>query len=84
MNGQKTNGMAITGLVMGILTLTLGLCCGGPIFAVLGIIFSAVGISQINRNPTLYAGKGMAVTGLVLSIVGLATMPIRYLGCVCK
>jgi len=73
---QKTNGMAVTGLVMGILTLTCGLCCGGPLFAVLGIIFSAVGLSQINKNPALYSGKGMAITGLVLSIVGLVATTI--------
>ena len=67
----KTNGMAITGLVMGILTWTFGLCCGGPVFAVLGIIFSAVGISQINKSTGKSTGKGMAVAGLILSIVGL-------------
>jgi len=65
----KTNGMAITGLVMGILSLIQ--CCSF-IFGTLGIIFSSVGISQINRRPSELTGKGMAVAGLVMSIVGLS------------
>jgi hypothetical protein len=72
MNGQmispqKTSGMAVTGLVMGILSL---FCCG-PLFGLLGIIFSAIGISQVNKNPTQFTGKGMAVAGLVMSIIGV-------------
>jgi hypothetical protein len=62
----KNNGMAIAGLICGI----LGLLCCGPIFATLGLIFSCVGISQINRNPQQYSGKGLAWAGIILSLLG--------------
>ena len=64
----QTNGMAVASMVMGILSL---LCiypiCGLP-FNILGIIFGGVGIGQIKKNPLLQ-GKGMAVAGLVMSIL---------------
>ena len=66
-----SSGIAVAGLVMGILTCTFGMCCGGPLFAILGIIFSSVGISKINKSAGRLGGKGMAVAGLILSVVGL-------------
>jgi hypothetical protein len=69
---RKTNSLAITGLVMGILSIVPGFLCGVPIFALLGVIFSGVAMSQINRQPLEQEGKGMAVAGLVVSLVGLA------------
>ncbi len=71
--GQQTNGMATTGMIMGILSVTVGwFCCGfGPLFSILGLIFSCIGLSQINRNPERYNGKAMAITGLILSALGL-------------
>ena len=67
----KTNGMAVTGLVMGIVGMTIGWLCCGPLFSILGIVFSSIGLSQINRDPARQAGKGIAVCGLVFSILGL-------------
>ena len=67
----KTNGMAITGLVMGTIGVTIGWMCCGPLFSILGIVFSSVGLSQINRDPARQTGKGIAVCGLVLSILGI-------------
>ncbi len=69
-----TNGMSIAGLVMGILGLS---CCGfGPVFSALGIVFSAIGLNQINTFPHWYKGRGLAIAGLILSILGLATFLI--------
>jgi len=68
----RTSGMAVTALVMGIVTMTLGWCCWiGFITGPLGIVFSIVSIGQVKRNPKLMRGKGMAITGLILSGVGL-------------
>jgi Domain of unknown function (DUF4190)/GYF domain 2 len=68
----RTNPMALTGMIMGILSITVGwACCSGPIFSTLGIVFSGIGLSQIKKNPTVETGRGMAITGLVLSILGL-------------
>ena len=69
---SMNNGFAITGLVLGIFSLTIGLCCcSGMPFSFLGLVFSIIGLSQINREPQRYGGKGIAIAGLVLSILSL-------------
>lgn len=75
-----TNSMAVAGLVFGLLGVTGGWLCCGPLFSIFGIAFSSVGLSRINRNPTQETGKGIAVAGLVLSILGLiATLALGVL-----
>ena len=63
------NGLAVAGLVLGILGLVF---CFVPFFgwvlAILGIIFGAVGISKANK---VGRGKGMAIAGLVCGALGL-------------
>ena len=66
-----TNSMAVAGLVMGILSMTVGLVCCGLLFNILGIIFSSVALSQIKRSPAQQAGRNLAIIGLVLSLLGL-------------
>ena len=70
-SAPTTNSMAVAGLVFGLLGLTGGWFCCGPLFSVLGIAFSSVGLSQIKHNPSRETGRGIAVTGLALSILGL-------------
>jgi hypothetical protein len=68
---QKTNGMAVTGMVVGILSLVLfWASLLGLLLAVLGIIFSSVGMSQCTK--TGQQGKGMAIAGLVCSLIATA------------
>ena len=67
----ETNGMAVAGLVMGILSMTVGLVCCGLVFNVLGIIFSSVALSQIKKGPVQQTGRNLAIVGLVLSLLGL-------------
>jgi uncharacterized membrane protein YvbJ len=63
--GERTSGMAIAALIMGI----LGFLFFG-LLSILAIIFGAIGISQTNKDPYL-KGKGMATAGLVLGIIGI-------------
>jgi len=65
---SKTNGYAIAGLILGLLSCTCP--CAGCLVAVLGIIFSCIALSQISSSPA-QEGKGMAIAGLVLSVCGL-------------
>jgi hypothetical protein len=65
----KTNSFATAGLIFGILSLTC--CCGGCLFNLLGLVFSLIGLSQINRHPELYEGRGRAIAGLILSAASL-------------
>lgn len=64
----KTNSFAQAGLIFGILSVTC--CCGFP-FGLLGLVFSIIGLSQINANPELHAGRALAITGLILSGLSL-------------
>ena len=45
-------------------------CCGCP-FNIFGLVFSLIGLSQINRHPELYEGRGLAIAGLILSAASL-------------
>ena len=69
---SRTNPMALTSMVMGILSITCGLCCcyGMP-FNLLGIIFSLVALSQIRGNPQAEQGRPLAIAGLVLSVLSI-------------
>ena len=65
---RKTNSYATAGLNFGLLAF---LCCCKVLFGTLGIIFSLIGLSQINQQPQLYEGRGIAIAGLVLSILSI-------------
>jgi hypothetical protein len=69
---RKNNAFAVTGLIFGLVSLTCGLCCcyGLP-FNLLGIVFSLIGLTQIKRQPDAYSGQGLAIAGLICSIVSL-------------
>jgi len=65
----KTNGMAVTALVLGIISLiTFWAIWVSIITGILAIIFGAVGV---NLAKTIGAGKGMAMAGLVMGIIGV-------------
>ena len=68
----RTNPMATASMVMGILSITCGMCCcyGLP-FNLLGIIFALAALAQIRNDPHSQQGRGLAIAGLVLSLLSL-------------
>jgi hypothetical protein len=68
----RANSMAVMGMVMGILSITCGMCCcyGLP-FNLLGIIFSLVALAQIKDDPQAQPGRPLAIAGLALSLLSL-------------
>lgn len=67
MNEKKGVGLAVASMVLGIISLLLG-CCFGYITipaAIIAVILAAVSMSK------KMGGKGMAITGLVTSIISL-------------
>jgi len=62
----KNSSMAVAGFVCSL----LGLMCCGPFVSILGLVFSIIGLVEINRNPAQLNGKSMAIAGIVLSAVG--------------
>jgi hypothetical protein len=73
---RRSNPSAIAGLIFGLLAF---FCCCKFLFGPLGIIFSLVGLSQINRQPEYYEGRGLAIAGLVLSILSILLAAILIL-----
>ena len=67
----KTNSLAITGFILGIISMTFALCCYGVPFNIAGMICSGIALAQIQRDPERERGQGLAVAGLVLSIMSL-------------
>jgi hypothetical protein len=68
----RANTMAVMGMVMGVLSITCGMCCcyGLP-FNVLGIVFSLVALAQIKDDPRSQQGRPLAIAGLALSLLSL-------------
>lgn len=71
-NQPQSNGLAITGMVLGIVALVIGLlssCCGGFIlfsapFAIGGLITSIIALKKGQD-------KGMAIAGIICSALAL-------------
>jgi len=71
---QRANGFALTGLILSIISLPISFCCcGGVVLNLLAIIFSIIGLTQINKRPDLYSGKGLAIAALIISGLILLT-----------
>jgi hypothetical protein len=68
----RTNSLALTSMILGLFSMTCGLCCcyGFP-FNVLGIIFALVALAQIRKDPLSQQGKGLAIAGLVLCLLSV-------------
>jgi hypothetical protein len=73
--GRRTNNMAMTGFIFSLVAVTFGLCCcyGLP-FNLLGLIFSLIGYSEIRKAPEIYNGQGIAIAGIVVSVLSLLLM----------
>jgi hypothetical protein len=65
----KVDGLAIAALVLGIVWIWW-------IGSVLAIIFGIIAIKRISKSEGWRTGKGMAIAGLVLGLVGVAVLAI--------
>jgi hypothetical protein len=66
----RTSGLAIAALVVGI----LGLC--GGILAIPGLILAIVALVRINRSQGRLGGRGLAWSGIGVSLVAVLILPI--------
>ena len=69
---RKTNGLAVTSMILGI----LWLCWLGSILAVL---FGHVALSQIKKSQGTQTGRGFAIAGLVLGYLGVLSLIVALL-----
>ncbi len=77
---KNDNDMAVAGLIFGVLS---NVCClFGSVCGILGLIFSIIALTRSEANPQR-GGKGMALAGLILSVLGLSwhlILPLFILG----
>ena len=67
----KSNGLGTAGFVLALLSIFLGWIPGvGWILWILGLIFSSC---RISKSP-----RGLAITGLVLSLLGLLILIVLF------
>jgi hypothetical protein len=72
MGGPRFNPLAITSMVLGIVSIP-SCCCwfiGSPM-AVAGLVLGIIAMGKIKGNPQMYKGGGMAIAGIVCSAVAL-------------
>ncbi|MFZ4764132.1 MAG: GYF domain-containing protein [Roseimicrobium sp.] len=68
----RQNPLAVAGLVLGIFSVTLGLCCcSGIPFSLSGLVCSIIALNQIKADPSNQTGRGLALGGLWCSIANL-------------
>ncbi len=71
MEPKKSMGLSVASMVLGIIAIVMS-CCFYYVSlpcAVLGVIFGAVALSKVSKGTG--DGKGMAIAGLVLSIISI-------------
>jgi len=71
---KENAGNAVTSLVLGILSLVLGFTViGSIILGIIAIVLGNKARKQIKAEPERYEGEGMAIAGIVLGAIGLAS-----------
>lgn len=77
-HASSANGLAIAGLVLGIVGVIMAFIpCIGWLFAiVMGIIGATLSGIGLSSAAKLGSGKGMAIAGLVLSIIAILWAPV--------
>jgi len=72
--------LAAASLVLGIASVTIGLCCYfGILTAPTALILGIVALVQIKNDPAKYGGKGLAIGGIVTSIVYFVILAVMIL-----
>lgn len=61
----SSNGMAIAGFVVSLVSLFL--CCG--CISIVGLILSCIGLKRAKQNNG--AGQGLGIAGLIINILGI-------------
>jgi hypothetical protein len=69
--GPKPNPLALTGMILGIVSILLVCCCYGFPFNVAGIVCSIIGMNQIKASGGTQPGMGMAQAGLWCSVASI-------------
>ncbi len=69
-----SHALAKSALLCGVLSITVGCCCCGLPFNLLGVVFSVIALAQISENPQVSGGRDLAILGLILSLLSLVML----------
>jgi hypothetical protein len=70
----QSKSLATASMILGIISITVGWLCFGPVIAIAAIVLGAVALSQIKNAPERVGGKQMAWTGVItgrLAVIGI-------------
>ena len=74
--------LAVVSLCLGIASVTIGWCCSlGILLSPAALITGFIALSQINKDPSKYKGRGLAMGGIITAadyIVGLIAFMLLY------
>lgn len=73
---KKTSAIAVLSLVFGCLFLIPLL---GIIFSITAVILGIIALSSISKNENNLKGRGLAIGGLILGVIGVILIPIFLL-----
>ncbi len=62
---RRTSGLAITSFILGLLSLF----CFSVLTGIPALVLAIVSLGQIKRSPATLSGRGLAIAGLVLSLI---------------
>lgn len=74
-----TNSLAIVSLACGLISMPTVCCCYGFPFNIIGLITGGIAVSQIRADPGLHGGMGLAIGGIVTSLVSFAILGLVFL-----
>jgi len=76
----RANGLAITSMVLGILSLPTFCCCVLSIpLAIAGLIFGIVAMTQLKDGNYTNGSRGMAIAGLICSGIALLLTAVWFI-----
>ena len=70
--------LPIASLILGIVSLSLVCCMGGIWLGIPAVIVGYMGMTNADKDPSRYGGRGLAIAGMVLGVVTFLTS-IGYL-----
>ncbi len=68
---ERSSGLAIAALILGIISIPTAFVCVGGILGAVAVILGIVAAVRASGQPERFGGKGMAITGIVTGALGV-------------
>ena len=75
----QSKSLATASMILGIISITVGWLCFGPLLAIAAIVLGAVALSQIKKTPERVGGRQMAWTGVITGSLAVLGIIIFYI-----